>query len=234
MKYLILLACLLLTLSGCSTTGQPQSGTASSMSGGGDDHPASVPVLLGLDPVRQDLQLSSLQCALLDSLRSEYKTQARQITAIGMADQDAALRANWDLKKLRKQFNQRALAVLSPSQQDRLRQIERQMLGGRLLTSVSEQKLLGLTPQQQQSLAILDKGDQAKASAIMGQFSSGKISSFAKDIQLHQLQRATSKKMLATLTPKQKKQWEILSGQKLGLPKVHDPNASSKSLFEGY
>ena len=198
------------------------------------DSPASVPVLLGLDPVRQDLKLSSLQCALLDSLRADYKSQARQITAIGMADQDAALRADWDLKDLRKQFNQRALNVLNGEQQDRLRQIERQMLGGALLTSVSEQKLLGLTPQQQQSLAVIEKSDKANASAIMARFTAGKISSFRKDIALHRNQQATSKKMLAVLTPKQKKQWEILSGQKLGLPKLHDPNANSKSLFEGY
>ena len=198
------------------------------------DSPASVPVLLGLEPVRADLHLSSLQCALLDSLRSDYKKRARQITAIGMADQDAALRANWDLQDLRKQFNSRALDVLSPSQQDRLRQIERQMLGGTLLTSVSEQKLLGLSPVQQASLAVIEKNNQANAAATMAQFNSGKISNFRKDINLHRIQQNTSKKMLAVLTPKQKKQWEILSGQKLGLPKVHDPNASSKSLFEGY
>jgi hypothetical protein len=198
------------------------------------DSPASVPVLLGLDPVREDLKLSSLQCALLDSLRSEYKARARQITAIGMADQDAALRANWDLKDLRNQFNQRALDVLTASQQDRLRQIERQMLGGRLLTSVSEQKLLGLTPQQQLSLAILEKSDQANASVIMGQFTSGKISSFRKDIELHRNQQAISRQMLAVLTPKQKKQWEILTGQKLGLPEVHNSNATTRNVFEGY
>jgi len=198
------------------------------------DSPASIPVLLGLDPVRQDLHLSSLQCALLDSLRSEYKTRASQITAIGMADQDAALRANWDLKDLRKQFNTRALNVLNSSQQDRLRQIERQMLGGNLLTSESEQKLLGLTPQQQADLALLDKSSLAHASAITAQFNRGKISNFRKDTQLHRLQQDTSNKMLSILTPKQKKQWEVLSGQKLGLPKVHDPNAKTKSLFEGY
>lgn len=198
------------------------------------DSPASVPILLGLEPVRADLKLSSLQSALLDSLRSEYKKQAKQITAIGMADEDAALRANWDLQDLRKQFNSRALNVLSSSQQDRLRQIERQMLGGALLTSVSEQKLLGLTPGQQASLAVIEKNNQAQASAVTAQFNSGKISNFRKDINLHRNQQNTSKKMLAVLTPKQKKQWEILSGQKLGLPKVHDPNANSKSLFEGY
>jgi hypothetical protein len=217
----LMIAALLLTLPMLSAKSTP-------------DSPASVPVLLGLEPVRADLKLSSLQCALLDSLRADYKKQAQQITAIGMADQDAALRADWDLKDLRKQFNARALNVLNSSQQDRLRQIERQMLGGTLLTSVSEQKLLGLTPAQQASLAVIEKNNQAKAAAITAQFNSGKISSFRKDIDLHGIQQDTSKKMLAVLTPKQKKQWEILSGQKLGLPKVHDPNASSKSLFEGY
>jgi hypothetical protein len=198
------------------------------------DSPASVPVLLGLEPVRADLHLSSLQCALLTSLRAEYKKQAQQITAIGMADQDAALRADWDLKALRKQFNSRALNVLSPSQQDRLRQIERQMLGGALLTSVSEQKLLGLTPVQQASLAVIEKNNHAQAAALTTQFNAGKISNFRKDINLHRIQQKTSKQMLAVLTEKQKKQWEILSGQKLGLPKIHDPSASTKSLFEGY
>lgn len=198
------------------------------------DSPASVPVLLGLEPVRADLKLSSLQCALLDSLRCEYKKQARQITAIGMADQNAALRADWDLKDLCSEFNTRALNVLSPSQQNRLRQIERQMLGGALLTSVSEQKLLGLTPVQQASLAVIEKNNQASAAAIIAQFNSGKISNFRKDLNLHRNQQNTSKKMLATLTPKQKKQWEILSGEKMSLPKIHDPSASSKSLFEGY
>lgn len=218
---LLLLAALALTLPLLSAKSSP-------------DSPASVPVLLGLEPVRADLHLSSLQCALLNSLRTDYKKQARQITAIGMADQDAALRADWDLKDLRKQFNSRALNVLSPSQQDRLRQIERQMLGGALLTSASEQRLLGLTPAQQASLAVIEKSNQAQAAAVTAKFNAGKISNFRKDIQLHRIQQQTSKKMLSVLTEKQKKQWEILSGQKLGLPKVHDPNASSKSLFEGY
>ena len=214
---LLLLAALLLTLPMLSAKNA--------------DSPASVPVLLGLEPVRADLKLSSLQCALLDSLRSEYKKQAKQITAIGMAGEDAALRAGWDLKTLRKQFNSRALNVLNLPQQNRLRQIERQMLGGALLTSVSEQRLLGLTSAQQQSLVVIEKINQAQGATVTAQFNSGKISNFRKDINLHRIQQNTSKKMLAVLTPDQKKQWEVLSGQKLWLPKIHDPNASSRSLF---
>ena len=40
--------------------------------------------------------------------------------------------------------------------------------------------------------------------------------------------------MLATLTDKQRKNWLVLSGQKTGLPKIQDPDAATKSLFEGY
>jgi hypothetical protein len=223
----VLLAAVL--LAACSTTGQSQSSSR-----GGEDHPGSIPVLLGLDPVRQDLKLSSLQCALLDSLRSEYKQRSRQITAIGMADQDASLRASWDLRSLRKQYNQRALAVLNPAQLDRLRQIERQMLGGNLLTSPAEQKLLGLSTAQQQQLASIAQSSSSKVTALNAQASSGKLSPFWSDIKRHQVQSGTSRQMLSVLTPEQKKQWLVLSGQKMGLPKVHDPNARTESIFEGY
>jgi hypothetical protein len=218
-----------IAITGCATAQVP-----SSTGGAGDDHPGSVPVLLGLDPVRQDLKLSSLQCALLDSLRTEYKSRSKQITAIGMADQDAAVRSSWDLRSLRKQFNQRALQVLSSSQQDRLRQIERQMLGGKLLTSPQEQQLLGLNQQQQQQLAAISQSSNAKVAALNAQSSSGKLSPFWADIKRHQIDSGTKNQMLSVLTSKQKKQWLVLSGQKMGLPKVHDPNANTKSLFEGY
>ena len=215
-------------LCGCATA------QLSKASQGGEDHPGSIPVLLGLDPVRQDLKLSSLQCALLDSLRSEYKTRSRQITAIGRADQDASLRASWDLRGLRKQYNQRSLAVLNASQTDRLRQIERQMLEGNLLTSPSEQKLLGLSPAQQQQLASVAQSGNAKVAALNARSASGKLSPFWADIKRRQIQSGTSNQMISVLTPQQKKAWLVLSGQKMGLPKVHDPNARTESVFEGY
>ena len=151
-----------------------------------------------------------------------------------MTDTDAAVRANWDLKSLRKQFNQRALDVLNSTQQDRLRQIERQMLGGNLLSSPSEQQLLGLTTQQQQQLASIAQSSSAQVTALNAQKASGKLSPFWSDIKRRQIQSGTSNQMLSVLTPKQKKQWLVLSGQKMGLPKVHDPNADTQSLFEGY
>jgi hypothetical protein len=228
MKRLLPLA--LLVLTGCasveSQTHNPKVGQ--------DDHPGSIPILLGLEPVRQDLKLSSLQCALLDSLRTEYKSRCRKITALGMTDVDAGIRASWDLKSVRNQFNSRALAVLSSSQQDRLRQIERQMLGGNLLTSPAEQKLLGLTPDQQRRIASIAAGRSERIAAINAKYQNPSGSSFLKDLNLRRYQRSTSSQMLSVLTDHQSKQWLVLCGQKTGLPKVHDPNASMRSLDEGY
>jgi len=242
MKHLLplSLAFLLVAMTGCYTSVQSPSaggsvtGGSGVVSGGGDEHPGSVAILLGLDPVRQDLKLSSLQCALLDSLRSEYKSRSRKITAIGMDGEDAALRSGWDLRKLRKQYNARAMAVLSSSQQDRLRQIERQQLKGNLLTSPSEQQLLGLNALQQQQIATIAASKGSQIAAINAKYNNSLGSSFMKDLKLHQLQQQTSNEMLAVLTDKQKKSWLVLSGQRMALPKIQDPDAQTKSLFEGY
>lgn len=202
--------------------------------GAGSDSPASLAVLLGLDGVRQELRITPAQAGLLDALQADYKKQAKNIMAIGQADQDAALRADWDIRSLRKQYNARSLSVLTGDQQQRLMELQRQMIGGSLLTSVSEQKLLGLSPEQQQQLAALGSSSQAQATSVNAQAQAGQISGFRKGIELRRIQRQTSGQMMALLTPDQKKQWKILSGQKSGMPEIHDPNARTQSLFEGY
>ena len=202
--------------------------------GSGSDSPASLSVLLGLDGVRQELSITPAQSGLLDALQADYKKQAKNIMAIGQADQDAALRADWDVRSLRKQYNARSLAVLTADQQQRLMELQRQILGGSLLSSSSEQQLLGLSSQQRQQLAALSSSSQAQATAINAQAQAGQISDFRKGIELRRIQQQTANQMTAVLTPDQKKQWKILSGQKSGMPEIHDPNARTQSLFEGY
>jgi len=181
------------------------------------DSPASVPVLLGLEPVRQDLKLSSLQCALLDSLRAEYKAKVGVVATVGLADKKATPKAAADLDSFRASYNRRALDVLNSGQQQRLRQIERQMLGPVILTSPSEQKLLGITPKQQQKLADIHRYDQTKAAEIMSNYHAGKISSFRKDLDLRRLQKTVGRSIYAQLTAEQRKQWLGLTGPKLKL-----------------
>jgi len=181
------------------------------------DSPASIPVLLGLEPVRQDLRLSSLQCALLDGLRAEYKVKVGVVAAVGLADKKASPKASKDLEAYRARYNQRALNVLNPAQQKRLRQIERQMLGPAILTSPSEQKILGITPNQQQKLAEIHRYDQSKAAEIMKRFHEGKITPFRKDLDLRRLQKSVGRSIYAQLTPEQRNQWLGLAGPKLKL-----------------
>lgn len=181
------------------------------------DSPASVPVLLGLEPVREDLKLTTLQCALLDSLRAEYKAKVGVVAAVGLADKKAAPKAATDIASYRATYNRRALNVLSPAQQTRLRQIERQMLGATLLTSVSEQKLLGLNERQVLKIGEISAYEQKKAAAIMKKFSEGKCTAFRKDIDLRRLQKTVGRSIYALLTPEQRKQWLGLTGPKLKL-----------------
>ena len=181
------------------------------------DSPASVPVLLGLEPVRQDLKLSSLQCALLDSLRAEYKAKVGVVAAAGLLDSKLAPKAQADLVAYRAKYNQRSLNVLNPTQQQRLRQIERQMLGATLLTSPSEQKLLNLNDRQIRKIGEIHAYEKTKAASIMKRFNEGRINSFRKDLDLRRLQKTVGRSIYNLLTPDQRKQWLGLAGSKLKL-----------------
>jgi hypothetical protein len=181
------------------------------------ESPSSMPVLLGLEPVRKDLKLSSLQEALLDSLRAEYKAKVSVTATAGLADPKIAPKCEADLKSWRVAYNKRALRILSPSQQTRLRQIERQVLKGYFLNSPSEQKLLGFTPEQTKKAADIARYDRSQAARIMSDFHAGKISPFKKDIELHRLQTTTARSMVHLLTPAQQAQYLGLTGPKLKL-----------------
>jgi hypothetical protein len=181
------------------------------------ESPSSMPVLLGLEPVRKDLKVSSLQEALLDSLRAEYKAKVSVTAAAGLADPKIAPKCEADLKAWRVSYNRRALRILNPRQQLRLRQIERQLLKGYFLNSPSEQKLLGFTPEQKKKAADIAAYDRRQSGEIQGKFHTGKMSSFRKDIELHRLQTTTARSMMHLLTPDQQKQYLGLQGEKIRL-----------------
>jgi hypothetical protein len=181
------------------------------------DSPSSMPVLLGLETVRKDLKISSLQEALLDSLRADYKAKVGVTAAAGLLDPKAAPKCEANLKSWRIAYNKRALRILNPAQQARLRQIERQMLKGYFLNSPSEQKLLGFTPEQTKKAADIARYDRLQAARIMTDFHAGKISPFKKDIELHRLQTTTARSMMHLLTPAQQREYLGLTGPKLKL-----------------
>lgn len=181
------------------------------------ESPSTMPVLLGLEPVRRDLKLSSLQEALLDSLRADYKAKVGITASAGLLDPKIAAKCEADLKASRIVYNKRALRILSPAQQTRLRQIERQMLKGYFLDSPSEQKLLGFTPEQSKKAADIARYDRLQAARIMSDYHACRISHFKKDIELHRLQSTTARSMMHLLTPEQQRKYLGLTGTKLKL-----------------
>ncbi len=91
--------------------------------------PERLPLLAGIEAVRSDLKLNSLQRAVLDSLRDEYKTASRKIFTPRPETPEAQAEALKKLKVLNAQYNARVLSTLNPAQQKRLVQVEQQVIG---------------------------------------------------------------------------------------------------------
>ena len=179
------------------------------------EHPGSVPVLLGLDSVRKELQLTKAQCARLDKIRSEFKGDARLITTRPPSTDVEKCAANSTVKALVTRYNEKAVAVLSPSQHARLVQIERQTLGGLMLFLPGEQKLLGLTAGQIADINKIRSAGENFSSRVTNSFEKGNITLQERltELRNHRIKQAA--KCLRVLTPAQRKAFQDLKGENL-------------------
>jgi len=181
------------------------------------EHIGSVPILLGLDKVRQELKLNSLQKAVLDSLRDEYKTAARKIADPLPTTQDQRVAAETKLQALNVRYNNRALSVLNDSQRKRFLEIEHQVLGATTLYSPKVQKTLGLTAQQVASVEKLRQKGLVTVGKINHQFEEGKIGYQERLSLLRSRRLSQGTALLKVLTPAQLTSFEALGGKKVAL-----------------
>jgi hypothetical protein len=179
------------------------------------EHPGSVPVLLGLDSVRSELGLTKSQCARLDRIRSDFKADAHLITARPPATPVEKAAANATVKALIARYNEKAIAVLTPSQHARLVQIERQTLGGLMLFLPGEQKLLGLTAGQIAAIGKVRSDGEAFASRVTSSFEKGAITLQERLTTLKNYRIKQAANCLRTLTREQRKTFQSLQGEKL-------------------
>ncbi len=184
---------------------------------GESDHPGSVPVLLGLDKVRDDLKLDALQCAVLNSIRAEYKAAARKLVNPLPPTPQARVAAENQLAALSERSNKRALSVLSVPQRKRFLQIEHQVLGASMLYAPRVQKQIGITPAQHQQIVASANRLKASTGKINARFEAGKIS-FQERLDLLRTRRlASGADLLKLLTPEQRDAFRNLSGEKIAL-----------------
>jgi hypothetical protein len=179
------------------------------------DHPGALPILLGVEKVRTELKLDSLQRALLDSIRGEYKSAVRKLTnpMPKTAQERAAAQAK--LLRLNEQFNKRALSVLNPPQRAKLAGIEARFLGATALYSPAVQAKLKLTEDQKRQIEAIRQKGIAYVGSINRKFEEGKIGQ-QKRLQLLRSRRmAQAAEILRLLTPEQRSVVLALGGQKI-------------------
>jgi hypothetical protein len=177
------------------------------------NHPGAVPILLGLDKVRAELKVDSLQRAVLDSIRSEYKAAARKLTNPMPTTPEERVAAEKKLVALNERYNQRALSVLSDSQRKRFLQIEHNILGASMLYSPRVQKAVGITSAQQQQIARVLEAEKAYVAKINRQFEAGKISYQDRLELLRNKRLSQGRQLLRFLTPEQRDALAQLGGE---------------------
>ena len=179
------------------------------------DHPGSLPILLGIDKVRTELRLDSLQRALLDSLRDEYKSAARKLANPMPETAQERAAAEKRLLQLNKRFNKRAFSVLNEAQRARLSEIEGNVLGATMVYTPSVQTKLGLTEQQKHQVEGIRQRGVAYVGKINRKFEEGKISQQQRLQLLRSRRIAQHAEILQVLTPKQRSTVLALEGKKL-------------------
>lgn len=176
------------------------------------DHPGSVPVLLGLDKVRAELKLDSLQRAVLDSIRSEYKAAAHKLITSTTSEQRVA--AEKSLVALNDRYNKRALSVLNTTQRQRFAEIERQILGATVVYTPSVQDQLSLSAKQKQQIEAIRLSGRSYVSSLNRQFEDGKIGFHDRLRLLHDRRVAQGALLMKVLTPQQRATLVTLEGKK--------------------
>ena len=181
------------------------------------DHPGATPILLGLDKVRVELKLDSLQRAVLDSIRSEYKSAVRKLTNPMPVTPEQRAAAEKELVAINERYNQRALSVLNDAQRKRFVQIEHQVLGAGMLYSPKVQSKLALTVDQKKQVNTALDQEKAYVAKINRQFEAGKISYQDRLELLRNRRLAQGESLLKLLTPGQRDTFLALGGEKIAL-----------------
>ena len=179
------------------------------------ENPGSLPVLVSLEHVEKDLHLTSLQRSIIGGLRNDYRAAAMKMGEAQCRASSDAAELQRKLDRLGATYNERVIALLNSCQRRRLREIERQVLGGTMLTAPSEQQLLGMNEEQKKKIAALAHDSNKKAAAINLKANQGKLNYHRQIIALRKNRLQYAAAMLKVLTPNQLEMWKKAQGVKL-------------------
>jgi hypothetical protein len=179
------------------------------------DYPGSVAILLGVEGVRGDLDLTAQQKTRLNAIRKELRSNARAIVNNAQSARKQELTTDQRLFSLIDRNNAEALTVLTPPQLERFHEVQNRMLGFTMLVSPKLQKQLGLTAAQVRAIeAIRVRGLEFVAHANR-LFEDGEIPNRKRLELLRNYRIEQASQMNAVLTKAQIKAFSKLCGKPL-------------------
>jgi Spy/CpxP family protein refolding chaperone len=175
--------------------------------------PGSSAILLGTDTVQKELKLTSLQRAVIDDIRSEYRDAARDISAKVAAGQQTKKQGLANIQALTAGSDRRALRVLNDDQKKRLDEIRYQLVGGYMLLQPKLQADLALTDKQKAKIKKIWERGETYASKVNTWFEDGKISFYERLLYLRENRTDRSDDFLAVLTSEQYTKFTAYEGE---------------------
>jgi len=173
----------------------------------------SSAILLGVDSVQKELKLNSLQKAVLNDIRNEYRDACRDITAKVAAGKESKKDGLASLQALTVGSDRRALHVLNDDQRTRLEEIRTQILGTYLLFSPALQAKLGLTEKQKAQVAKIAARSDKTVDKVNAAFEAGKITYYERITKLRANRFDCRNELLRVLTAEQYGEFSKLEGE---------------------
>lgn len=155
-------------------------------------------LLLGIENVRDELELTSAQRASLDRLRTSYRKEAQPIVAARTPE------AQTQFQQVTKKYDQRALAVLTPAQKSELGSILHKVHGAWMLTSPEVQTQLALTPKQIANIKKRQLDLEAFTDKVNAEAYEGKITPQQRITKLRNYRMKMVDRMERSLTKEQR------------------------------
>jgi hypothetical protein len=173
----------------------------------------SLSILLGNESVQKELNLTSLQRAVLEDIRNEYREDSRAIVAQVAVGAESKKAARAQLEALTAAADRRAEHALSSAQRKRLQEIRHQILGGYMVLSPFVQAKLGITPAQKAKIAKIEQRSQKNIEKVNTAFETGKITYYQRMMSLRQNRIDRSQELFNLLTSEQYGKLAALEGE---------------------
>lgn len=167
--------------------------------------PGSTTLFLAGENVRQEVGITPTQARALDRLRRELREEIRPFCEARNAAAASMIAASVQT------YDEKALALLTPAQRQKLRRVEARALGPWLLHSPSVQTELNLSDSQVRRIEAIAQRVERYNQRQHRRVDRGRITPAARLHLVREYRLSQNPKLLSILTPEQLQAFQALS-----------------------